>query len=667
MSFKLILKNVKKNLQDYLIYFLTLMLAVSLFYSFNSIESQQAFTSLNATRGLLAKQLGIFITVLSNIIAVVLAFLIIYANQFLLKRRKKELGIYMTLGMDKGRISRIFVGETFLIGLIALVTGLILGFILSQGLSLIALKLFQVNLSTYKITFSMGALRKTITCFSIIFLIVTIFSVRTVSKVKLIDMIMASRKNESLKLQNKWLRLGILLISIGLLILAGYFVYRDGILPNSDSFKTIVILMCIGTILFFYSASSVILEILKTSKSIYLKNLNTFLFRQLGSKIQSNFISMAVVCALLTVTICILSAGLSVALTMNSHAKEAAPYDMTVVATINKTGDVDVYQSILNKNVSLNDYLKSYIEISTYFTNLKYKDMWGGKDVQLWKLDQKLPDTEVPIISVSDFNKAMKLQGKEPISLSNNEFLLNCNYQGTENIMREFMNKKGKLTLNGIALQAKQSKLLSETIIMTSVDNNDRGTIIVSDLLIKNFKKDHVILSGIYKESTNPDAVVESLIKLTVDLDSGFRYTTKSMMYDMYYGMQALVSFLCSYIGLIFLIICASLLALQQLTETADNIQRYGLIRKLGADENLINKTLFKQIGAYFITPFILASIFSVVGIQKIMELLMNFLNMNVSVNMIFTVVLFLIIYVGYFVATYYSCKKMISNTESKI
>lgn len=664
MSFKLILKNVKKNIQDYLIYFLTLMLAVSLFYSFNSIESQQAFKSLNATRGLLAEQLGIFITVLSNIVAVVLAFLIVYANQFLLKRRKKELGIYMTLGMDKGKISRIFVGETFLIGIIALVTGLALGFILSQGLSLGALKLFAIDLSAYKIIFSIDALKKTIICFGIIFFIVMIFSVRTVSKVKLIDMLMDSRKNESLKLQNKWLDKFFLFMSIVVLGIARYLVYIDGILPNSDSFNIIVVLMCIGTILFFYSSSSVILEGLKASKSIYLKNLNTFLFRQLGSKIQINFISMTVVCWLLTVTICILSVGLSVALTMNSHANKAAPYDMTVVATINKTGDVDVYQEILKREVPIDKYLQEHVEIAYYSSSLKYKDMWKGEDVQLWKIDDKIPETPVPIISVYDFNKVMKLQGKEVISLGKDEFLLNCNYQGTQSIMKDFMEKKGVVTLNGVTLRAKQSNTLSETITMTSVDNNDRGTIIVSDSLIKHFHKDNIILSGLYKEITDPDEVVNSLIKLTVDLESGFRYTTKSMMYDMYYGMQALVSFLCCYIGLIFLIICASLLALQQLTETADNIKRYGLLRKLGADESLINKTLFKQVGVYFSAPFILASIFSIVGIQKVMEVIVDFLNMNVGVNMFFTVILFLIVYVGYFISTYYSCKKMISNTD---
>ena len=198
-SFKLIFKNVHKNLRDYLIYFLTLMLSVSLFYAFNSISDQPAFSEMGMTRALLYDQLGILLSALSVLIAIVLAFLIIYANQFLLKRRKKELGIYVMLGMKKGRISRIFAGETFCVGVIALVVGLILGFILSQGISMIALKLFAIELDKYQLVFSMGAFRQTVICFALIFFLVMLFNVWSVSSVQLIDLLTASRKNERLK------------------------------------------------------------------------------------------------------------------------------------------------------------------------------------------------------------------------------------------------------------------------------------------------------------------------------------------------------------------------------------------------------------------------------------------------------------------------------------
>ena len=143
---KLIIRNVRKNIQDYMIYFLTLTVSVSMFYAFNSIQTQPALNDLDATKQLLSDQLGILLSALSVVVAVVLAFLILYANQFLLKRRKKELGIYTLLGMEKGKISRIFAGETLCVGILSLVFGLILGLLLSQGLSIFSLRLFAIDM-----------------------------------------------------------------------------------------------------------------------------------------------------------------------------------------------------------------------------------------------------------------------------------------------------------------------------------------------------------------------------------------------------------------------------------------------------------------------------------------------------------------------------------------
>lgn len=204
---KLIFRNVCKNIRDYLIYFLTLTLSVSLFYAFNSISDQPAFSNMGMTGTLLYRQLGIMLSTLSTMIAVVLAFLILYANQFLLKRRKKELGVYMMLGMKKGRISRLFAGETLCVGIIALGTGLLLGFFFSQGFSLIALRLFAINLEKFRIVFSAGALRQTVLCFTIIFFIVMLFNIRSVTNVKLIDLLTDGRKNESMQTENRILSL----------------------------------------------------------------------------------------------------------------------------------------------------------------------------------------------------------------------------------------------------------------------------------------------------------------------------------------------------------------------------------------------------------------------------------------------------------------------------
>ena len=324
---KLIIRNVRKNIQDYMIYFLTLTVSVSMFYAFNSIQTQPALNDLDATKQLLSDQLGILLSALSVVVAVVLAFLILYANQFLLKRRKKELGIYTLLGMEKGKISRIFAGETLCVGILSLVFGLILGLLLSQGLSIFSLRLFAIDMSKFQIVFSISALKNTIGCFVLIFLIVMIFNVRTVSSVKLIDLLTASRKNEDMALRNKAAQISLAALSILCIVSSGVIIQHYGILPSRENswFQIAVVLLAAGTALFFFSVSAVLLTAIQANRKIYLKGLNTFLSRQIGSKVQTDFMTMSVVCALLAISICGISVGISSALTMKETCKASLP------------------------------------------------------------------------------------------------------------------------------------------------------------------------------------------------------------------------------------------------------------------------------------------------------------------------------------------------------
>lgn len=584
-SCKLIFKNVHKNLRDYLIYFLTLMISVSLFYAFNSISDQPAFSEMGMTRTLLYDQLGILLSALSVLIAIVLAFLIIYANQFLLKRRKKELGIYMMLGMKKGRISRIFAGETFCVGVIALAVGLILGFILSQGVSLIALKLFAIELDKYQLAFSMGAFRQTIICFALIFFLVMLFNVWSVSSVQLIDLLTASRKNERLKSENRVLPVLMFLLSILCIGIAGVLFYKNGILPSREnmSFQIAGLALVVGTILLFYSFAAVFIQLMRSNKGFYLKGLNTFLVRQIGSKIRTNYFVMTVVCGLLTITICAVSIGASTALAMNKLSQAATPYDLTVISDVSIDGDSDITDYLATCDVQMSDYAKNMEQISVYDADMTYADLFAGQDLNLWPIDEAVPQSRVSVISISDFNRALAMQGKGPVTLNEGEYLLNCNYEGTYQYVIEALRIYSELSVGGVALQRASDEVLQETYVMTSVGNNDRGTLIVPDSVVTALPKDVNALLVQYKEETNPDEVLQKMIPIGLDETHGYRYSEKNMLYDMFYGINALVTFICCYVGLIFLLICAALLALKQLTETTDNIFRYGLLQKLGA------------------------------------------------------------------------------------
>ena len=667
-SCKLIIKNVRKNIRDYLIYFLTLMISVSVFYAFNSISDQPAFSEMGMTKTLLYDQLGILLSTLTVLIAVVLAFLIIYANQFLLKRRKKELGLYMVLGMKKGRISRIFAGETFCVGVIALVTGLCLGVALSQGISLVALKLFAIELSKFQLVFSMGAFQKTALCFAVIFLLVMTFNVWSVSSVQLIDLLTAGRKNETSQNRSRLLPVLLFLVSLACILSSGVMFYRNGILPSREnrSFQVAGILLVAGTFLFFYSLSTVLVQVLRANSNVYLRGLNTFLVRQIGSKIRTNYFIMTIVCGLLTVTICAVSVGVSTALAMNELSGSATPYDLNVLSNVSMDGDSSILEYLASKDADLSGYAENMEQISIYEADFTYGSLFEGQNVELWPIDEGISDSGVSVLAVSDFNRALAMQGKEPVALTENQYLLNCNYKGTFQYVEKALESHADLVLAGIPLQRASDTVLEETYFMTSVGNNDRGSLIVPDAVVHSLTKDVNVLLVQYRPDADSDAVLQKMIPIGLDDTHGYRYAEKNMMYDMFYGLNALISFLCCYIGLIFLLICAALLALKQLTETTDNIYRYGLLQKLGAKKEQINRALLFQTAIFFAAPLAVAGIFSAVLMGKAMEIVEEFMNIHISTNMVFTVVLFLVVYGGYFLATYLSCKRMVVEHQNK-
>ena len=666
-SFNLIFRNVKKNMKDYMIYFLTLMISVSMFYAFNSVQSQQALAGLSLTKQVLSEQMGFLIGALSTIIAIVLGFLIVYANGYLLKRRKKELGIYTLLGMEKGKIARIFTGETVCVGIISLVCGLTLGLVLSQGLSLFSLRLFAADMGSFQMVFSVSAVKKTIGYFALIFLITMIFNVRTISRVKLIDLLTADRKNETLTVKNKGFQMAMLAVSVLCMAAAGLIFHKYGILPSKENsrFQIAVVLVTIGTVLFFYSVSAVVLCVMQTSENMYLKGLNAFLSRQIGSRIRTDYLVISVVCCLLTVAICGLTVGISTAFAMNEASKEALPFDLNVVAHVKICGETDIAEHLLSKDLDIDEYAKEKEQISIYIGDMLYEDVFEGQEVELWSLDQVIPECEVSVIGVSDYNKSLALQGKEGISLGENEFYLNCNYEGTFKYIEQYLKTHSRVKLAGMTLNAASNEVLKNTYWMTSVGNNDRGTFVVPDEVAKTLKKDANLLLVQYKEGTNGDEILEKMASIVENWEvDGYRYTEKNMLSDMYYGMSSLVVFLACYIGLIFLLICAVLLSLKQLTETQDNIYRYGLLQKLGVDSDIVYSALLKQVGIFFVAPLGLAAVFSGFGVGKIMQIVEEFMHLRISSNSWFTIGILLIVYGGYFMATYLSCKRIVMEKQ---
>ena len=308
------------------------------------------------------------------------------------------------------------------------------------------------------------------------------------------------------------------------------------------------------------------------------------------------------------------------------------------------------------------NYAKATEQISVYEADMTYSELFEGQKVKFWPIDEKVPDSKVSVISISDLNRALAMQNKAPITLNDGQYLLNCNYNGTYRYIAAALQSHPEITVGGVTLQRAEDKVLQETYIMTSVGNNDRGTLIVPDSVTASLEKDVNALLVQYEPNADSNEILQKMIPIGLDSTHGYRYAEKNMMYETFYGLDALVSFLCCYIGLVFLLICAALLALKQLTETTDNVYRYGLLQKLGAGRRQIDHTLFVQTVVFFAIPLVVAGVYSAFLIGKAMAVVEEFMNIHIATNIGLTIVLFLLVYGSYFLATYLSCKRIVTE-----
>lgn len=674
MYSKIALGNVRKSFKDYSIYFLTLTLSVSIFYSFNSIESQKAILEMDKSNIEYIEALIQLVGGLSIFVSVILGSLILYANNFLIKRRKKELGIYMTLGMSKYKISKILVIETLIVGLASLVSGLLLGLLLSQGLSLFTAKLFEVGMNEYKFIISADAIFKTVLYFGIIFLLVMIFNTLIISKYKIIDMLNARKKTESIKFKNPIIYVVTFILCIISLAIAYYLIIDIGLIAIKDpKFSVSIILGILGTVLFFYSLTGAFAFLITKNKSIYFRNLNIFTVKQINSKVNTNFLSMSVICLMLFLTIGILSTGLSLKSALESGLKATTPFDTSATMYMDKELKVkNIEESLNNLGFKFNENEK-YITFNIYESKLDMKDTLN-KDLNKSneKLISKIYNRPIDFLSLSDYNKIRMLNNQETLKLGNNEVLLMSDNNQMVSIVNDFLEDNSTLKIDDKIYNINNQKAVEEALTTTGMTSN-MFTVVVPDNVVKNLNvisnNLDVNFTGSKEEKEKSeerfDEIFNKYINGKVNFEKfGFVYgSTKVGVYAQNKGITTSMLFLGIYLGIVFLISSMAVLSLQQLSEASDSIDRYKSLKRIGANDKMINKTIFIQTLIYFTLPIGLALIHSIVGIRIINDFVTMFNKPNISSSSIMTAILFLIIYAGYFFATYTGYKNIVKNS----
>ena len=695
MLFKLSWNNMKKSIKDYAIYFLTLVLGVAIFYMFNSIDSQQAMLQVSQSQREIIKMMISMLGFVSVFVAVILGLLIVYANNFLINRRKKEFGVYMTLGMGRRQISKIILMETIFVGIISLVIGIVVGVFASQFMSVLVAKMFEADMSEFQFVFSKDACIKTCIYFAVMYVAVMLFNTYTVSKYKLINLLNAQKKNEKVKIKNPFL---CILVFIAATTMLGYAYWK--VTEDANSLNTVdkllppILMGIVSTVAIFWSLSGFIIQIVQKMKNTYLKGTNMFVLRQINNKINTMVASMSVICLMLFMTISILSSSLSLRNTMGRELVEMTPVDLNLYKTanlpeksVNKYGKETIYTEDQRKDSKIPlvdtlksngldmDVLKDMVEIPIYASNdLTWNDFLEDK---LEQIKARFPmlayDTAEEIVKISDYNKIAKLYGIDEYELNDNEYIMLCDFTSMEEVRNEALAEgNNSLTIAGKQYKSKYNECKNGFIVM-STSHTNTGIIVVPDNcpLTDDMKEMHFLAAN-YNDDTeegkkkieelfskDDSAFIQSLDKKGLEIEG----LTKTRIMEGSIGIATIVTFIAIYLGVIFLIASSAILALKQLTDSSDNKQRYTILRKIGCDEKMINKSLFRQIGIFFGVPLVLAIIHSIFGIQFAIKLMLGLASeKDLLPSAAATVVIIGVIYGAYFLATYFGSKNIIKE-----
>ena len=689
MLFKLSIKNMRKTIKDFAIYVLTLVLGVAIFYMFNSLDSQEAMMQVSSSTRELIKLMITMLGFVSVFVAVILGLLIVYANNFLINRRKKEFGTYMMLGMSKGQISRILLIETIFVGIISLIVGLVIGVFASQFMSVLVGKLFAADMSKFEFVFSKDACIKTCIYFAVMYIAVMIFNTFTISRYKLINLLNASKKNEQIKIKNLWVC--ILVFIIGVVIL-GYAYYKvtGGVneLSTADTILLIILMGIVGTILVFWSVSGFILKLVQLRKNIYLKDVNMFVLRQLHNKINTTVVSMSIICLMLFMTITILSSALSLNNTMRKDLEDTTPVDLNLYKTANlpeneKMSKAQIEDSRKTMIQTLEDNgfdmtkLKDVVEIPIYATNeLTWRDTLSPVyDEVKQQFPNLLYETAEEIVKVSDYNKVARLYGNIEYQLKDDEYIILCDFDNMKNLRNKALKADSTITIAGKEYKSKYDECQNGYIYMAGSHINNGIVLVPDSCNLTEDMKEETFLAANYNATTEEEK--EEIEKIcTGETETEFSKTlnekditidgmTKIAIIESSLGVSTIVLFIAIYLGIIFLIASSAILALKQLTESSDNKQRYAILRKIGADEKMIKGALFKQIGIFFLMPLILAIIHSIFGIQFVMTMMSVLADAKELLpSAIATAVIIGVIYGAYFMATYLGSKNIIKEAE---
>lgn len=720
MLCKLAWGNVRRAGKDYLVYLLTLTLAVTVFYAFNTVSIQVDFVSME--KGL-SELFGGIISSLTLFLALVMGFLMVYANNFIMKRRKKEFGLYQVLGMGRGQVARIMALETAIVSGAALVLGLVLGVMFSQLMTFFTASLFKTQIANFHFFFSWNALIITVVCLGAIFAVTLLFNLRVVRRAKVIDLMSADRRNEAIKTRNPLISAVIFVVGLALIVVAYVRLLNDGMPMDGDetamrAFGITTLMVVVGTLLFFFGMSGFLLKVLQGARGLYWRGLNMFTVRQLAAKVNTVSLSMAVIAMILFLAITSVTSGMSIVSVMNTSLERCNPGDYSRVlmyfspkAVANSDGmdgstglpmaratqpvDIvaasknDTYADGSGEAFDLADVLGSYVQVDTYDSTpvgatgplVSLNDLAEAVDMPLPQGvssgDSSSPEMGMAIVKESDYNRYLAFRGLDAIDLGDDGYIITSDMGKSVNAIYDaVMGEDVTIDFGGHTLHPQASKVDDQaSAFSNSPMGSNSGTIVVPDELVEQAGLPLYMSSllGNYAKGTNEQEVDEHIHRERTygnvldddgaEIGAWGMEMTRVESYKSSDTMNGLVSYLAIYIGFVLVMACAAILTIQQLSGVADSGKNCRILSELGTSDREIMRSVLAQQTVFFVFPLVVGVAHALVALHVVIEIIELFGHMSIGGTVGFTCAIFLLCYGGYFVLTYVMSRGIVRDS----
>lgn len=700
MLARLAVGNIRKSIADFGIYFLTVVLGVAVFYAFNSMSQQRTVLAMTESQDKIFELLGTVIGGVSVFIACVLVFLVVYANRFLVKRRKREFGVYLMLGMSTGDVVKIVAVESLITGAASLAVGLILGFALSQGLLYVTSLLFSADIASaggIAFVFSADALAYTLVVFVAIFLIAAVVNAREVSKARLIDLMTAHARTEAAALKSLPASLALFVVSVAMIGVSYKLLLDNGLLDLSPRFGAATVLVCAGTVLFFWSLSGFLLRIVQSSKALYYRGLNMFALRQLNAKVNTTFATLSVVCLTLFLALTSVCGGIGIRNAVEGNLAQSTSYSATVRTTyyyyystsegfeeagLGAYGDFaaelggDMAAGLAQSATAVGagdlqalaeggaqiDFLIDDVDDPLTIGDVERAAGIALTDVSgNGALNPDYASTPLQIVRLSQVNAALALAGAEPVELAEGECALLVDSDVTKGFFEEVARRAPAIEVGGVRLAVAQC--IGRCIETTSFPTNT-GALVVPDDAVPAGALTMGSLYDVQCASVDDERAFVAACEAIEASDNPLTWPItmtqgRQDVIGQSASLSTIVAYLAIYLGFVLTVACAAILAIQQLSEASDNARRYGMLRKLGAPDGMIDRALLLQVAVYFVFPLLLAIAHSACAMQVVTDVVAVFGALDIGLMVAMCAGTFVAVYGVYFAVTYFAARRL--------